>query len=73
MEEDMRDSLERIPLPTLIIHGEQDQICLTGAAFFLREKLSHAKLLILKGCGHAPFLNNPLQFNKALMEFIHSL
>ena len=73
MEEDLRNSLYRISLPTLIIHGDRDRICLPGAALFLRERLSNAKLLILKGCGHAPFLTSPLQFRKGLTEFLHSL
>jgi len=73
MEEDLRNSVENISLPALIIHGEKDQICFPGAALFLKESLTNAKLIMMQGCGHAPFLTSPLQFNKELTEFLHSL
>jgi len=73
MEEDLRNSLNGISLPTLIIHGEKDRLCLPQAALFLREKLVHAKLLMLKESGHAPFLTYPLHFFRGLTEFLHSL
>jgi pimeloyl-[acyl-carrier protein] methyl ester esterase len=73
MEEDLRDSLGSISLPTLIIHGDRDQICLPGAAVYLNEKVQGSKLLMLKECGHAPFLTYPLQFRAGLTRFLHSL
>jgi pimeloyl-[acyl-carrier protein] methyl ester esterase len=73
MEEDLRDSLGSISLPTLIIHGDRDQICLPGAAVYLNEKVKGSKLLMLKECGHAPFLTYPLQFRAGLTRFLHSL
>jgi pimeloyl-[acyl-carrier protein] methyl ester esterase len=73
MEEDLRELLDRISLPTLIIHGDTDQICLPEAAFYLQEKVRGSRLLMLKGCGHAPFLTFPLQFHEELTRFLHSL
>ena len=73
MEEDLRASLDGLSLPTLIIHGDKDRICLPGAAVYLNEKVQGSKLLMLKECGHAPFLTYPLQFRAGLTRFLHSL
>jgi len=73
MEEDLREFLDGLSLPTLIVHGAKDRICLPGAAVYLNEKVKGSKLLMLKECGHAPFLTYPLQFRAGLTRFLHSL
>jgi pimeloyl-[acyl-carrier protein] methyl ester esterase len=73
MEEDLREFLDGLSLPTLIVHGDKDRICLPGAAVYLNEKVQGSKLLMLKECGHAPFLTYPLQFRAGLTRFLHSL
>jgi pimeloyl-[acyl-carrier protein] methyl ester esterase len=73
MEEDLREFLDGLSLPTLIVHGAKDRICLPGAAVYLNKKVQGSKLLMLKECGHAPFLTYPLQFRAGLTRFLHSL
>jgi pimeloyl-[acyl-carrier protein] methyl ester esterase len=73
MEEDLREQSYKISLPSLIIHGDKDQICLPEAAFYLKERLKISRLLLLKGCGHASFLTYSLKFHEGLIQFLHSL
>ena len=70
---DMRSLLPSITVPTLVINGTQDQICLPEASLYLKEHISGAEQLVFKGCGHASFLTQSDQFNAGLIRFIRSV
>ncbi len=72
-EEDQRPVLSLIDLPTLIIHGDQDTICLPGAADYMAERIAGAKLRVFAGVGHAPFLSRPAEFNAILKDFLQGV
>lgn len=61
---DLRDLLPQIRVPTLIIHGDQDEICLPGAAEYMNKEIKNSKLVILKGVGHVLMLEAPEEFKK---------
>ncbi len=67
---DVRPLLPRIKVPTLIIQGDKDQICLPGTAIALQEKIPNSRLRMMKGVGHAPFLEAPEIFFDLLSDFI---
>jgi pimeloyl-[acyl-carrier protein] methyl ester esterase len=66
---DLRDRLSLIDLPTLIMNGDRDVICLPQASQFLEEGISGARRIEFAGCGHAPFLTQSARFNACLDEF----
>ena len=68
--DDLRPMLDRIQVPTLILHGEADQCCLLGAGQFLADMIPNAQIHIFPGKGHAPFLTDALAFNERLAAFI---
>ena len=68
---DLRDLLPRVDRPVLLLHGSADTICLPGAARFMAGQLPQATLQIFDGCGHAPFLSRPADFNHALAQFLN--
>ena len=70
---DLRPLLAAVDRPTLLIHGTEDRICLPGASHHMAERISGARLELLAGLGHAPFLSRPELFNRLLREFIRSL
>jgi pimeloyl-[acyl-carrier protein] methyl ester esterase len=72
-DEDQRQILPLIDLPTLIIHGDRDTICLPGAAYYMAERIVGARLGIMNGVGHAPFLSRPAEFNAILIEFLQGV
>ncbi|MFA6431618.1 MAG: alpha/beta fold hydrolase [Candidatus Margulisiibacteriota bacterium] len=67
---DLREALNKIKVPTLIIHGEKDEICLPSAAEYLHNRIAGSRLVILKDVWHAPQLEVPEKFNACLKEFI---
>jgi pimeloyl-[acyl-carrier protein] methyl ester esterase len=67
---DLRGLLGRIPGPVALIQGEQDPIVPLTQAAFLREQLPGARLHILQGAGHLPFLTQAEAVNGILRELI---
>jgi malonyl-ACP O-methyltransferase BioC len=65
---DLRSSLAAMDRPTLLIHGEEDRICLPGASRYMAEQISGARLELLPGIGHAPFLSRPDLFNSIIRQ-----
>ena len=55
-EQDLRSLLQDITVPTIIISGNSDAICVPQAAEFLHSKLRNSQLFKLTGAGHIPFL-----------------
>jgi len=70
LKDDIRDNLNDIKVPTLIIHGSIDKICPLGAGKYMAKEIPDSKLIILEGVGHAPFLTQPERVNKEIKEFI---
>lgn len=57
--EDQRCRLAALDCPTLVQHGELDTITLPGAARTLAEEIPGARLELVPGIAHAPFLSRP--------------
>jgi pimeloyl-[acyl-carrier protein] methyl ester esterase len=66
---DLRGLLPEIKQPTLIIHGDQDHICLPGAGAYLHENIPQSKLVVFPGIKHVPFLEAPDLFRNTVKEF----
>ena len=69
-DEDRRAVLPGINIPTLVIHGERDRLVPVGAAQYVASHLPDARLEIIPGAGHAPFLSHPSVFMQKLNEFV---
>jgi pimeloyl-ACP methyl ester carboxylesterase len=65
---DWHPLLERIRVPVLIIHGEQDAIPAESARELARA-LPEGRVLILPGADHLPWLDRPEQFFSAADAF----
>jgi pimeloyl-[acyl-carrier protein] methyl ester esterase len=70
---DLREELPAIDRPVLLVHGELDTICPAAASEYMAQRLPMAELKIMAGCGHAPFMTRPEQFNGMVREFIEAL
>ena len=70
---DMRPLLAEIRVPALIMHGDHDRICLPGASRYLAAAIRGAGQYPFVGCGHAPFMTRPQQFNDEISRFARSL
>ncbi len=67
------DVLAAMTKPVLIIHGEQDRVIKTSAATDHARVIPHARLVMLPGTGHSPFLEDSARFNAELSSFCAGL
>jgi pimeloyl-ACP methyl ester carboxylesterase len=65
---DLVADLEKMTVPTLIIHGDEDRSCL-GTGAFLKQAIPSAGLMVFPKTGHTINLEEPGLFNYALQDF----
>ena len=69
-ETDLTDDLKKIDVPTLIVHGDDDQIVPIGASALLSAKIvKQATLKIYEGAGHGLPTTLKDRLNADLLEF----
>lgn len=66
---DLREKLTSIALPVLVLHGDRDRLVPLGAGEYLGRNLPDARLVVLHGAAHAPFLSQPQAVAEALLGF----
>lgn len=69
-EERLFSDLETICVPTLILHGIHDRVCLFPLAIAQNEGIRNSKLVPFKYSGHGLFYDQRDKFNKELTQFI---
>ncbi len=67
---DIRDQLEEIDVPTLVIAGEHDKLTPPGYQQQLAEGLQNAEFLSIPEAGHLPQLERPAAFNEIVAAFL---
>jgi non-heme chloroperoxidase len=69
LNEVLFSDLKTINVPTLILHGRNDQVCLFPLAVAQRDSIPNAKLVPFEECGHFLFYDQLERFNKELIDF----
>ncbi len=67
---DITDRLKDITQPTLVLVGEEDKATPVEANRFLADNIPQAEFRIIKDVGHCYEIEQPLEFNKVLEEFV---
>ncbi len=67
---DALDRLPRIAAPTLVLVGSEDILSPVSYAQELTERIPGARLQVLEGAGHVPFLEDPEAVAEALLAFL---
>lgn len=70
---DQTDLLPSIDVPTLIVVGAEDSITPPADAEAMRAKIEGSRLVVVEGAGHLSNVEQPEQFNRALVEFLRGL
>lgn len=70
---DMRGQLGNIRIPTLIMNGALDRICLPQASTYLKEHIHDAEQLVFPDSGHMPFLTRSGEFNAGIDRFVRRI
>ncbi len=65
----MGDRLSSIRAPTLVLWGREDQITPPEAAEQFASEIPGAELVWIDECGHAPMIEKPEEFSRALLAF----
>ena len=65
---ELKDSIAKIDMPTLIVTGDEDEACLE-ASLFLKRQIMTSALVTLPRTGHTLNIEEPDAFNRALSEF----
>lgn len=72
-ETDLEADLAEIRIPTLLIAGEEDKATPPTALLAIEQRLDDARLLKISGAAHLVNVNQPRQFNEALLSFWHQV
>jgi 3-oxoadipate enol-lactonase len=59
--------------PTLVLAGSEDALIPAENSRILAERIPHARLQVIEGGGHQFLIEQPDQFNKAVLEFLLAL
>jgi pimeloyl-ACP methyl ester carboxylesterase len=62
--------LASIHAPTLVVWGRQDVLIPLASGEKLRDGIPGATLVLIEECGHAPEIERPVEFNRALLGFL---
>ena len=62
--------MRKVDVPTLILHGTEDKVCLFPLAIAQRNGIRNAKLVPFEQSGHFLFLDQKEKFNEELMKFV---
>ncbi len=69
----MRKDLNRIHIPVGLIWGKDDKVTPPEVAVEFNELIPQSDLVWIDKCGHAPMMEQPEAFNKALRAFLTKL
>ena len=69
-KETVRDELRALRSPTLLIWGENDRVVPLSYGRQMADLIPGAKLAVFPGCGHMPFYQKPVQFNRLVASFL---
>ena len=70
---DLRERLNKLGLPVLVVHGSRDEVCPVGAGRFLAERIRGARMEIIENSGHAPHITRPGKFDRVVRNFYSAL
>lgn len=65
----LKERLNRLSVPTLVLIGDEDEPCVDPAVFMKRE-IPAAGLVVIPQSGHAINLEEPALFNQAVLDFV---
>ena len=69
-EKDLRGDLATIHIPTLILHGSDDKICLFDLARVMHDGIKGSELVPIEKAGHGFYYEEREKVNAELVRFI---
>lgn len=69
---DLRNYLNKLNIPTLIVHTDKDPIPLWTAQE-IYSSIPHSKFIVIKDCGHFPYAEKPDELFSGMYRFLHGI
>lgn len=66
---DLRERLETLRVPTLVVYGERDEACVQSSQF-LAKTIPSSRLWMVPGASHFVNLDEPDRFNETVLQFL---
>ncbi len=66
----LRDRLEKVACPTLIVWGDKDRLVPVKDAYLFEELIDDARTIIYKDTGHITMMERPARFNADVDAFL---
>lgn len=70
---DVRQRLQSISIPILILVGEEDKLTPVTWSTYLKDNIPKSKMVVLRDSSHLPMLERPAEFNRQLSDFADSI
>jgi 3-oxoadipate enol-lactonase len=67
---DLRPALPSVSAPTLVVAGEEDFILGPAACREVADGIANARLEVLEGVGHMPWVEAPEAFAATVTDFV---
>ena len=68
------EEIEEIRTPSMLVWGERDNVFpIEEYGKRLKNTMTHSKLVIIKGAGHAAYLDKPSEFNDLMLDFLDEI
>jgi non-heme chloroperoxidase len=71
IEEDLRDRVSQVKLPTIIFHGRYDTVCDPRWSEYMAARIPDARIVWFENSGHALMVEEPDKFSQALAAFVY--
>jgi pimeloyl-ACP methyl ester carboxylesterase len=71
VNQDLKNFMHKINVPTLLIWGENDTATPIKDARIMEKLIPNSGLVILKNCGHYCFLEKSYEFNIIINNFLN--
>jgi pimeloyl-[acyl-carrier protein] methyl ester esterase len=68
LEADLRDVLEDVAQPVLVVHGDRDALTPISAGEYLASRVRDGRLCVVPGAAHAPLLTHAAMIGAAMRE-----
>jgi pimeloyl-ACP methyl ester carboxylesterase len=73
VNEDIRDVLPGITVPTLLVFGANDTATPVEIGRIMEDKIKGSGLVVMENSGHFPYLDEPAAFNAVARSFLNSV
>jgi 2-hydroxy-6-oxonona-2,4-dienedioate hydrolase len=66
----LKGRLSNIIAPTLLVWGDKDRMIPLQYAREYTDEIPKSELVVIKNCGHTPYVEKPIMFNKIVLRFL---